>query len=68
MKASALASIAEALAATDPDRAERIAQSITDDSSKARALARIAGALAATDPDRLNFSLPSSGSKVDAGR
>ncbi len=58
-KAIALASIAGALAATDPDHAarliadaERAAQSLTDDSSKAVALANIAGALAATDPDR----------------
>ena len=51
-KARALASIAGALAATDPDRAERVAQSITGDYSKASALASIAGALAATDPDR----------------
>ena len=51
-RASALASIAGALAATDPDRAEPAAQSITDDYSKARALVSIAGALAATDPDR----------------
>ena len=58
-KAIALASIAEAQAATDPDRAarlladaERAAQSITDDPEKAIALVRMAGALAATDPDR----------------
>jgi hypothetical protein len=58
-KASALASIAGALAATDPDRtariiadAERAAQSITDHYRKASALASIAGAVAATDPDR----------------
>jgi hypothetical protein len=57
-KASALADVAGALAATDPDRArliasaERVAQSITDDYRKASALAAIAGALAATDPDR----------------
>ena len=40
------------LAATDPERAERIAQSITDEPLKARALADIAKALAAADPDR----------------
>ena len=50
--ASALVAIAGAVAATDPDRAERIAQSITYDSWKASALAAIAGALAATDPGR----------------
>ena len=37
----------EALAATDPDRAERIAQSIAVDWYKARALATIAEALLA---------------------
>ena len=58
-KASALSRIAEALAATDPDRAarlladaERIANSITDECSKASALSGVAEALAATDPDR----------------
>ena len=51
-KASALVSIAGAMAATDPDRAERIAQSLTDDYRKVSALANITGALAATDPDR----------------
>ncbi len=40
------------MAATDPDRAERIAQSITSKDSKASALASVAGAMAATDPDR----------------
>jgi pimeloyl-ACP methyl ester carboxylesterase len=44
--------VAGALAATDPDRALRVAQSITDESSKATALAAVAGALAATHPDR----------------
>jgi len=58
-KARALASIAGALVAIDPDRAarlfadaERAAQSLTDGPWKALALASIAGALAATDPDR----------------
>jgi len=58
-KASALAQVAGALAATDPDRAtqltadaERIAQSITSVTSKELALTEVAGALAATDPDR----------------
>ena len=51
-KASALAEVATALAATDPDRAEHIARSITSESSKATALAEVATALAATDPDR----------------
>ena len=41
-QASALASVAEAVAATDPDRAERIAQSITSEDSKASALVKIA--------------------------
>jgi hypothetical protein len=44
--------VAQALAATDPDRAERIANSVTDESSKAEALSSIAQALAATDPRR----------------
>ena len=37
-----------ALAATDPDRAERIANTIADEYSKALALSSIAQALAAT--------------------
>ena len=52
VKARALAAVAEALAATDPDRAERIAQSITREKEKALALTAVAKALAATDPDR----------------
>jgi len=48
----ALADVAEAVAVTDPDRAERIAQEITDGHTKERALAGIANELAATDPDR----------------
>jgi hypothetical protein len=67
-KAVALVSIAGALAATDPDRAERTAQSITDNRWKASALARIAWVLAGHRPRPMDFSLPSSGSKVDAGR
>ncbi len=58
-RASALADIAAALAATDPDRAarlladaERIAQSITSEIPGAIALVSIVKALAATDPDR----------------
>ncbi len=43
-KASALAEVAAALAATDPDRAEHIARSITDEFWKARALVMIAEA------------------------
>jgi hypothetical protein len=46
-----LATVAEALAATDPDRAERSAQSIPGKAPKASALTVVAGALAATDPD-----------------
>ena len=57
LKASALSRVAEALAATDPDRAERIANSITDESSKASALSGVAEALAATDPDRAGWLL-----------
>ncbi len=58
-KARALADIAQALAATDPDRAVRLlteaarmASSITDPDSKPWALRSIAQALATTDPDR----------------
>jgi len=47
-KPFALAAVAEALAGTDPGRAERIAQSITN----ASALANLAKVLAATDPAR----------------
>lgn len=36
------------LAATDPDRAEHIANSITDETTKASALAAVAAVLAAT--------------------
>src|SRR6266496_1444414 len=50
-KASALAQVAGALAATDPDRAERIAQPAVS-SRSAAALVRVAKALAANDPDR----------------
>jgi len=48
----------ESSAATDPNRAqliadaERIARSFIEDSWKASTLVEIAGALAATDPDR----------------
>jgi hypothetical protein len=48
----AWSNIAMALAATDPDRAERIALAITFTSSQVVALANIANGLAATDPDR----------------
>jgi hypothetical protein len=51
-KASALSGVAAAVAATDPDRAERIANSLPDESAKARALSGVAAAVAATDPDR----------------
>lgn len=46
-KRLALRGVAEALAATNPDRAERIARSITHKSSKAWALRDVAKALAA---------------------
>jgi TIR domain len=53
-KVQALRGIAEALAATDPDGAERIAHEITGAHSKASVLvlSGVAAALAATDPDR----------------
>ena len=53
-KAIALGHIAGALAATDPGRAERIAQSITDGYLKASALTNLARAAvlhAADDPE-----------------
>jgi hypothetical protein len=68
-EARALADIAGTLAATDPDRAERIAHSITSDSAEARALADIAGTLAATHPDRaerIAYSITSDSDKVRA--
>jgi hypothetical protein len=46
-----MARSASAVAATDPDRAERIARSITDQIWKAKALSTVAAAVAATDPD-----------------
>ena len=51
-------SLADVAAATDRDRArlladaERLAQSVIEDSWKVSALVEIAGALAATDPGR----------------
>ncbi len=44
--------VASALAATDPDRAERIRKPIPSGDSKTSALNEVARALAATDPDR----------------
>jgi hypothetical protein len=49
-KMSVLVSVAEGVAATDPYRAERLAQSIDDKERKAMALNSIVGVLAATDP------------------
>jgi hypothetical protein len=54
-KAKALAEVATALAATDPDRAERIARSITNEYWKAKVLAEVATALAAAAPDRAEY-------------
>jgi hypothetical protein len=51
-KATVLIVITEAVAATDPDRAEGIARSITAEEGKEWALARVAEAVAATDPAR----------------
>jgi hypothetical protein len=48
----AMCGIAGEVAATDPDRAERIATSIPDKSAKAAALSDIAVAVAKSDPDR----------------
>jgi hypothetical protein len=61
-KPGALNPVVKALAATDPNRAELIAQSITHDNWRAKALVEIAEALAATDPDRAAQLL------ADAGR
>ena len=47
-----LSEIAGVMAAVDPIRAERIAQSITSERSRESALAEIAGAVAGIDPDR----------------
>jgi hypothetical protein len=47
-----LARVAEALAATEPDHAERVAQAITEPDRQARTLARVAQVVAAADPDR----------------
>lgn len=47
-KAMALIDIAQAVAVTDPDRAERIARPITDKLEKALALSGIAQALVAS--------------------
>ena len=58
-RASALAGVANAMAATDPARAARlitdaegVARSIPDSSSRASALAGVANAVAATNPER----------------
>jgi hypothetical protein len=44
-RASALAAVAEGLATSDPDRAERLAQSITSPAARALALAAVAKAV-----------------------
>ena len=51
-KALRLGDVAVTVAATDPDRAERIAQSITDLDEKVLTLHVVAAEMAATDPDR----------------
>jgi phage gpG-like protein len=51
-KSSALSGVAAAVAATDPDRAERIAHSITVEYLRSSALSGVAVVVAATDPDR----------------
>ena len=51
-KAAALARLAQAVASTDPDRAQRIAESIPNEDGKAEALARLGQAAAVVDPDR----------------
>ena len=52
MRSVTLTSIVEVLATTDPERAERITQSITSQLTKEDALSDVAGAMAVTDPDR----------------
>jgi hypothetical protein len=59
--------IARAVAATDPDRAERIVAKITSENEKALALSQIAKVLAATDGDsaeRIAESIPHAEWKV----
>jgi hypothetical protein len=51
-RAEALAEVAKAVAAADPERAEAIARSIKDAASRAQALAGVAKAVAAADPKR----------------
>jgi hypothetical protein len=51
-QAQALVGAARAAAASDPDRAEALARSITDQTSQADALAAVARVVAAADPDR----------------
>ena len=48
----ALLDVAEALAATDPAHAERIAQLVIENDARGEAFAAVAEALAATDPAR----------------
>jgi Caspase domain len=62
-QARALAAVAEALAATDPDRAarllidaDRVAQSTPGENPRAAAVAVVAGPLAAVDPDRAELA------------
>jgi hypothetical protein len=52
LKGQALWQVAKALAASDPDRAEDVARSITNEIYQAWALAEVAKVLAASDPDR----------------
>jgi len=69
-KASALFDVAKALAATDPDRAERVANSvITDKPSHPWTLSAFAKALAATDPvraERIANSITDESTKASA--
>ena len=51
-KSVVLRGVVEAMAATDPDRAERIAQSVTDPTPRQGRCERVAEGVAATDPDR----------------
>ncbi len=68
-RALALDSVAGALAAADPNGAERIAQSITSDHGKGMVLHTAAGVLAATDPrraERIAQSITSESAKASA--
>ncbi|WP_122980003.1 hypothetical protein [Actinoplanes teichomyceticus] len=51
-QAQALTAVVQAVAGTDPDRAETVARSIINPGLQARALAAVVRAVASTDPGR----------------